>query len=154
FSGGFTFEGQSYSQVGSVDSATATDDVFVGALGLDGTKRWLHHLGSPGLERVVGMDVGLRGEVLLQGVNTWPLDFQGKHLGASGRFVAAFTSAGASLWARSLSSSKLDTVDVSVLSTGEVVVGGILEEGAATTLEDQRYVSRGRKDLIFFKLRP
>lgn len=153
FSGAFTFGDQRYAQVGYADASQATDDVFVGAVALDGAARWLRHLGSPGLERMVGLDVGLNGDVVIQGVNTWPLDFAGRHLGAHGRFVAAFSSTGQSRWARSFSAA-VETVDVAVLSTGEVLVGGVLDDILPAELEGQAYTSHGQKDLMFLKFRP
>lgn len=153
FSGTFTFADQRYTQVGHADASTATDDVFVGAVALDGAARWLRHLGSPGLERMLGLDVGLDGAILIQGVNTWPLDFGGRTLGAHGRFVAAFTPTGQSLWARSFAG-PVETVDVAVLSTGEVLVAGALDASHPVELEGQSYTSRGEQDLLFLRFRP
>jgi hypothetical protein len=153
FSGTFTFADQTYSQVGHADASNATEDVFVGAVELAGPARWLRQLGSPGLERMLGLDVGLNGDIVIHGVNTWPLDFAGRKLDAHGRFVAAFSSSGQSRWARSFPGA-VETVDVAVLSTGEVLVGGVLDSALPAELEGQTYTSRGWKDLVFLNIRP
>lgn len=52
------------------------------------------------------------------------------------------------------SSAAVETVDVAVLSTGEVLVGGVLDDILPAELEGQSCTSHGRKDLMFLKFRP
>jgi hypothetical protein len=142
---------------GTVSSA-GLSDVFVAKYNSQGVPMWVRRAGSTQDDRAKAVAVDASGNVLVTGLFYGTVDFGGGSVSAapnaSSCFVAKYSSSGAHLWSKRLSSaSGLDEgMAIAVDSAGNVLVGGMLYQ--TSNFGGANLASAGSADVFVVKLSP